>query len=517
MQHNRIRWSTILAVLISAFSSVFIGSQEAQTSSPPSLVRARAAFARGQLDDAEKQIWTVLSSDSDQPEALTLLGMIRVRQKRYAEAEALFRRTLQLLPDSAVVHRNLADALIAQNRVDAAVAEYEEVVKLAPQDHSAKVELAHLYLSHGQFAQALSSLESIPRNHFPPEAIPARAASLLGLGRKDEAAALIPQAKQSPTLSAELAEVFLNGNAPEFAIRAAENGLATSPRAPAHLYFLNARALQATGHPSSALSNFRQALTRDPKSVEAMIGIAAIESSANQHQDSLRLLKRAYTLQPNSIEVLHPLIVEAIKAGEPKTALEAAQTLAEESPENLEDIYLAAAAMLEGKDFATAASLFEKYTSQQPDNSKAFLGLGIAQLAQQHYPEATKALERSLQIDPQQADAEYELGLVASQTGKAEEAVQHFERTIQLRPQHAKALASLGQQYLETGDLEKAHTALEGSVAANPDDAKAQYDLALVLSKLGKTEEARQHMERSRALKTAEDLGKNPASMAAQP
>jgi Flp pilus assembly protein TadD len=95
--------------------------------------------------------------------------------------------------------------------------------------------------------------------------------------------------------------------------------------------------------------------------------------------------------------------------------------------------------------------------------------------------------------------------------------VQHFERAVQMQPRHAKALAGLGEQYLQAGDLEKANTVLERSVSVNPNDSKAQYDLALVLSKLGKTYEARQHMERSRALKTAEDLGNNPAAGAVKP
>ncbi len=88
---------------------------------------------------------------------------------------------------------------------------------------------------------------------------------------------------------------------------------------------------------------------------------------------------------------------------------------------------------------------------------------------------------------------------------------------MQLQPRHAKALAGLGEQYMRAGDLEKAHTVLEGSVSVNPNDPKTQYDLALVLSKLGKNEEARQHMERSRALKIAEDLGKNPAAGPVKP
>jgi len=447
---------------------------------------------------------------------LTLLGIVRGRQKRYAEAEALFRRVLQLDQKSPVAHRNLAEALIAQNKPDAAIEEYGELVKLVPRDDSAKLELARLHLGRGEFAQAFSDLASIPKDRFPPDAIPAQAASLLGLGRREEAAALIPRAKQSPSLAAELAEVFLDANAPEYAIQAVDAALAGSQRGPARLYYLKGRALLATGNSSAALSNLQQALTREPKSVDTLVAIAALEASRNKHRESLDLLKRAYALQPDSPAVLRPLVVEGMKAGERKTALSAAQMLANENSSNLDDLYLAAAAMLEGQDFATASSIFETYVSQRPDDSKGFLGLGIAQLAQQHYQEATKALERSLQIDPRQADAEYQLGVVADREGVAAEALQHFQRAVQLQPQHAKALASLGEQYLQAGELDKAGIVLERSVSVNPNDAKAQYDLALVLSKLGKTEEARQHMERSRAL-TAGDLGKNPAPTTAKP
>src|SRR6202011_4374786 len=205
-------------------------------------------ISRGQLDAAEKTLWTVLSSDPNQPQALTLLGIVRGRQKRCAEAEALFRRVLQLEPASLLAHRNLASALIAENKPDAGIEEYIEVVKLAPQDHAAKIELARLYLARAQFAEALSTLASIPKDHFPPEAVPAQAASLLGLGKREEAAAWIPRTKQSAALATELAEVFLDGNAPQYAIQAANAALAGSQRAPARVYYLKGRALQATGN-----------------------------------------------------------------------------------------------------------------------------------------------------------------------------------------------------------------------------------------------------------------------------
>ena len=508
------RFAVLLAgALIISSASAWPQKQPPGSTSP--LAATRAQISHGQLDAAEKTLWTVLSADPNDSEALTLLGIVRGRQKRYAEAEALFRRVLQLAPKSLVAHRNLAEALIAQNKPGAALDEYKEVAKLAPGDYSARVELARLHLGRGEFAAALSNLESIPKDRFPSDAIPAQAASLLGLGRREEAAALIPRAKQSPKLAAELAEVFLDGNAPEYAIQTADAALAGTQRAPARLYYIKGRALQATGNSSAALTNLQQALARDPNSVDILIAIAALEASRNNHEKSLDLLKRAYVLQPESPAVLRPLVVEGMKAGQRKTALAAAQALADESADNLGDLYLAAAAMLEGQDFETASSIFQKYVAQRPEDSKAFLGLGISELAQQHYEEAAKALTRSLQLDPNQADAEYQLGVLADRKGDSAQAIQHFERAVQLQPQHGKALASLGEQYLQAGDLDKAESVLERSVSINPNVAKSQYDLALVLSKLGKTEEAKHHMERSRAL-TAEDEGKKPASSGKQ-
>ena len=494
--------------------------QARKTTAASPITVAKSEISRGQLDDAEKNLWNVLASDPNQPEGLTLLGIVRELQKRYPEAEALLRRVLQLDSKSVAAHRDLARILVVENKPDAALAEYERLVELAPEDNEPKVGLARLYVARGRFDDALSVLDRIPQSRFPSEGIPPKAASLLALDRREDAAALILSVEKSLPAEMELAEVFLDGNAPDLAKKVIDNAKAkANARAraqsglrqpPAHLYYLQGRVLQATGDPSAAVKSFEEALTRDPKSVEALLSLAAIKASDSNHADSLALLKRASTLQPESPVVLRPLIVEAIKMGEPKTATRAARALADTNPQDLDDLYLAAAAMLEGKDFVTATAVLDKYTKERPDDSKGLLGLGIAELAQQHYPEARKALERAIQNDPALADAEYELGTVADHQGAAAEAIRHFERTIQLQPKHAEALTNLGRLYLQTGDLEKARELLERSIAVDPDNPKAQYDLALALSKLGRTEEAKQHMERSRALQMAEELGKNP-------
>src|SRR5260370_42147800 len=138
MQRSKIRWFAVLLVGSTALCSVSAWPQQGRSSSASPVAKAWAEISRGQLDGAEKTLWTVLSSDPNQPEALTLLGIIRGRQKRYAEAEALFRRVLQLEPASLLAHPNLASALIAQNNTDGAIEQYKEVVKRAPLDYEGK-------------------------------------------------------------------------------------------------------------------------------------------------------------------------------------------------------------------------------------------------------------------------------------------------------------------------------------------------------------------------------------------
>jgi len=523
MQCNRTEWAARLLLWISfgcMCATTFSQNTSVKSGSSKSvsaLVTANAEISKGELGRAEEKLWAVLSSDPNQPEALTLLGIIRGRQKRYAESEALLRRVLQLDPNSVAAHRNLANVLSAQNKSDAAIEEYAALVKLSPHDNQARIDLARLYLAQSRFAEALSTLEAIPPGHFPADAIPAQAASLLGLGRTKEAGALIPRAQQTTAGATDMAEVFLDGNAPQYALQILDGILQKSPRQPALIYALKGRAQRAAGDRAGALKSLREALIRDPQSVDSLLLMAEIHASEGQHAQSLDLLKRANAQQANSATILRPLVIEAMKVGELNTASRAAHLLADSASENVDDQYLAAAAMLEGKDFPTASSIFSKYVVVRPEDSKGFLGLGIAELAQQHDAEARKALERALQIEPQLADAEYQLAIVADHESAAAEELHHLERAIQLQPDHAKALARLGRQYLQAGDVEKADAVLERSVAADPNNSQSQYDLALVLAKIGKTEEAKQHMERSAVLKADEDAGKKPVAAASHP
>jgi len=430
--------------------------------------------------------------------------MIRGRQQRYAEAEALFGRVLQLNSKSGIARTQLANVLAAQNKEDEAIGQYQQAINLVPDDTDVKLDLAGLYARKGDFAQARSTLATISPDRFPVAGIPLKAASLLGLGKKSDATSLLPEVKNSPTAALDLAEVFLHNDLPDEALQALN---LVSVKRPARFYYVKGRALQAKGQILAALTSLRQASTLDPKSADTLVAIAQIYASQNKHADSLATLQRARSLNPEAVPVLRRFVVEAMQAGQNGAALAAANELAQKSPENIDDQYLAAAVMLQEKQLTAAIPLLEKYVAQRPDDAKGWLGLGMAYVEKRRNGDARRALDRSAQLDPTLTETQYQLGVLAGHEGKPQEGIQHFEQVVHMQPHHAKALAGLGALYLQTRELEKALNALQRAEAIDPNIVQMQYDLGLVLSSLGRPEEARVHMERFQKLKQQQPRG----------
>jgi tetratricopeptide (TPR) repeat protein len=485
--------------------STWAQNPAAQKSSGTATVSAQAQFNRGDLTAAESSVWSVLSSNPNDEQALTLLGMIRNRQQRYAEAEVLFGRVLQLKPKSVGARTQLANVLASQNKKDEAIGQYHEAMNLAPDNAELKLDLAALYVSKAEFAQALSTLETISPDRFPAAGVPLKAASLLALGKRSDAVQLLRRVKNSPTAAMDLAEVFLRNDLPNQAFQTLN--LVNLKRPPARFYYVKGRILQAKGQIPAALSSLRHASALDPKSADALVAIAQIYASQNKHGDSFATLRRARALNPESVPVLRRFVVEAMQAGQHGAALAAAHELIQKSPENADDLYLVAAVMLQEKELTSAIPLLEKYVAQRSDDAKGWLGLGMAYVEKRRTDDARKALQRSAQLDPTLAETHYQLGVLAGLEGKPQEGIQHFGQVVRMQPRHARALAGLGALYIQTRELDKALNALRRAEAIDPNDAQMEYDLGLVLSSQGKPEEAKVHMERFQKLKQTQSRG----------
>ena len=139
--------------------------------------RASALIQTGKLDEAESLLWDVLKQHPENAQALTLLGSVRLQQKRFAESETLLSRATSLAPDLLSAYINLARVFHAQAETDKEIATLLDAARLAPNDPEVNSSLAAAYLKQEDYERALEALQRIPASGRPDKALPLLAAS----------------------------------------------------------------------------------------------------------------------------------------------------------------------------------------------------------------------------------------------------------------------------------------------------------------------------------------------------
>src|SRR5476649_2278880 len=90
-------------------------SPNASTPTEGALQRAKNSHGRGALDDAERGYRDVLKIEPDHPEALHMLGLLHFQNGRMDDADALMRRSIELMP-SALALASHGSVLIGLDR-----------------------------------------------------------------------------------------------------------------------------------------------------------------------------------------------------------------------------------------------------------------------------------------------------------------------------------------------------------------------------------------------------------------
>src|SRR5215467_2929859 len=156
-----------LGALVMVFLVASVASAEV-----PAKMRIADLIRHDQLPAAERQLWDVLTVHPDEVWALKLMGDLRFRQKRNAEAAALFHRVLEINPSSIEAQRSLGVLYQSEGKAAEAVAAHEAIVKIAPHDRDANLALATLYERTGKYQESVAAVERIPVSSRPSEVLP---------------------------------------------------------------------------------------------------------------------------------------------------------------------------------------------------------------------------------------------------------------------------------------------------------------------------------------------------------
>lgn len=244
----------------------------------------------------------------NQPSALDLLGMTQMAIGKPADAVLTFEKLVTVVPDSPVARFRLASARVATKSPDAE-AEFRKALQLSPGYAEASSGLAMLLVRSGKFDQAIKVAEQL-RQANPKS----------GSGYELEGEVLMEQKKYAPAVRAyqNALKIAPNGQttiktymaeARAGNLRGAtarlEQWLREHPEdLPVRAYL--ADAMMVTGRPKEAAEQYQFILQRNPNDLLVMNNLANVYHTLKDPR-ALAIAEKAHELKPEN-----PLITDTL-------------------------------------------------------------------------------------------------------------------------------------------------------------------------------------------------------------
>ena len=296
---------------------------EAALDLQPELVEARGNLAmlyarKGDLTSAEKLLRQAVEDDPNYKEGHLNLGLILAQQNRKSDAEKEFEKAVALAPKDPATLTTVGKAEVKMGEAAKGIGFLRKVVDLAPDAAAAHLDLALALSSSYNLPTAL--VEAGEAVRLAPQSAVAhfyRGRVLYDLGRTKEA---LPEFETACGLDAKMPEpryflALIEKQDGDYA-RAANLFQATVDLQPrnAMAWYMLGQSLEKMSETSKALRAWRKAIEVDPKFAQALISLARSLQSTDQAeseklmarylvvQKERRILDRADTLANNGIE-----------------------------------------------------------------------------------------------------------------------------------------------------------------------------------------------------------------------
>ena len=402
--------------------------------------KLQAAFGRFQARDlagAARLCGEVLKDAPRHPEALHLLGVVRLAGGNADEAASLIRQALEGNPRDAAMLENLGVAQFVLRNFIAAENLFRDALMQGALHGQLYMRLGMALASQGKLADAVAAL------------------------------------REAAVRSPDIPDVHLNlGNI-----------------------------LAERGEAEEALACFERVLAQQPRHPAAHFNIGSVHRSAGRLEAAEASFSRALVLAPNDADTHNNLGLVYERQGQPDKAASCYRQALALKPDHIHALSNLGNVLRELGLLEEAAASCEKALALRPDFSDALVNLGNVRAVQSRPEEAQALYERALRIHPANADALRNLGALLRAQGRMKEALVCYRKGLEANPGQAELHHDLGTALRDSGDIDAAIAAYQKAITIDPLAVHTYYNLAETLKVPGRFDEAIAQYERALALK----------------
>jgi tetratricopeptide (TPR) repeat protein len=338
-------------------------------------------------------------------EELFQQGNAAQKAKNYSQAEAIYRRIIQIEPNNAKAYYKLCYVLDDQNnKLDDAVAACRKSIALNSNNAETYYLLGYVLQRQGKLEEAIAAYRQAI------ELDPKDAAPYKGLGN-----ALGKQGKLDEAIAAYRQAIQLD---PKYPL--AYNGLG--------------KALSDQKKLDEAIAAYRQAIQLDPKLATAYTTLGIALRNQKKLDEAIAAYRQAIQLDPKDAAAYYNLGIALSEQNKLDEAIAAYRKAIELDPKSANAYTTLGIALSDQNKLDEAIAAYRKAIELDPKSAKAYNNLGLALRDQKKLDEAIAAYRQAIELDPKYAAPYNNLGNALSDQNKLEEAIEEYEKALQIDP-----------------------------------------------------------------------------------
>jgi tetratricopeptide (TPR) repeat protein len=415
------------------------------------------------------------------------LGATYEQLKQTKAAAAAYRRALDLEPGNLDTERGLANALLAEGKLDEALKVLNQIVAAEPQDAQSQIHISEIERRQGHYDQALATLEKA--KPLAPSSLELSYNEALiydSLGRYDDAVGVLTKLVSDTT--------HADGKYSEG--EKANRGV-----------FLDRLGIiyREQNKTVEAVDVYKQMVALGGDFAKSGYqGQVDAYRDAHQWKDATAAAAAAAKAQPkdHGVQLMYAGQLADTDQVDAGIALAKAQISPTGSTPDDREAYLALTQIYTRlKHWPDASSALDSAEglSKRPDEKLYVYFLrGVLADRQKHYDEAEVEFHKALAIDPQNPMILNYLGYMLADRGvKLPEALTLIQKAVELDPQNGAYLDSLGWVYFKSGQYALAEENLRKATERMSTDPTVHDHLGEVYEKTGNLKMAVAQWQRS--------------------